>query len=283
MKERKDKARHMFSVFNASLKRDVLGLVRGIHRLEGVRVSCSGDPPQPCEMSRNPLGQLGSSTEVIWKGEYETDHWRSEHGLEPRFISTRTRAGVLGVWSSHLDAVIRFSSHVRSINFLLVLEDDVELDANFFARLPEEMARLPNAGRPWHVVRFDTWGYHNPRDEVTPGVWQTYRHSKKANKATQQHSYGIQNRLYGGAHAVLYQAKTAHELVQALLSGRVGNHFDDELVIERPAKGEPPAVISYAIHTGLVRPGWDFPSDRDPGKSNVATWFRSADSRKDRT
>jgi len=221
----------------------------------------------PCNMSRTPHGLTPVG---IWMGETATDIWRANHGIEKRVFNHIARQGVIGVWSAHIDALIKFLHHDRGKpnkeNFMLVLEDDVELDEHFFVRLPAVLNRMPHLTRPWHVIRFDTWGFHNPQDVVKPGIWRCF------SCPFSEHTYF--DRPYGGAHATLYQRDTASATLAYLLhaSGRQADHIDDVFSlfppVQRPANlATNPrfihAIESFAIRTGTVHTKW-LGSDRDP-------------------
>ena len=125
LKERTDKARHMRTMLNATFAQDRQGNVRSCRRLEGVRVSCMPHDKHglhlPCNMSRTPHGLTPVG---IWMGETATDIWRANHGIEKRVFNHIARQGVIGVWSAHIDALIKFLHHDRGKpnkeNFMLV-------------------------------------------------------------------------------------------------------------------------------------------------------------------
>jgi hypothetical protein len=174
-------------------------------------------------------------------------------GVERKPAAVRT--GVVGCWLSHMLALQRFlglgegeevAADSAPPELLLVFEDDVRVDGAFLAALPCWLGALPVAlAGSWHVLRFSTWGDGPYDDDLLHGVAAAPPASRRAkchdeikvrdtkgnSSATERVSLTWPPRFtfanmdhagaafaYGGAHAVLYQRRTARELVNVLLT-----------------------------------------------------------------
>ena len=127
-------------------------MVRSVSRFRAVEATCTESRPDvACEVSSN--APLPSE---------ELD------GLEDAPIKSRPhteRAGLLGCWLSHLAAIQEFANDDEAAEWLLLLEDDVQLTPQFFHHLPSIMSLMP-ANQGWHVARVDTWGAVSDRDRI---------------------------------------------------------------------------------------------------------------------
>lgn len=211
----KDRANWMNFTIETAKRNDKFNMVRSVSRFRAVEANCTeGRPDIACEVSSYaPL----NSNEVAQIEDPAIKH-----------RPYKERAGLLGCWSSHVLALQRFAQQPPSehggARWLLLLEDDVYLSPQIFARLPFILSRMPT-NSPWHVARIDTWGEFRTRDSVGPSfqidssqkaaVYFSARHLRP--KRVWQNGHRVASRYYMGTHAVLVQWEHAASVAEHLV------------------------------------------------------------------
>eukprot|EP00966_Prymnesium_polylepis_P027457 634772-Prymnesium_polylepis.1 len=104
----------------------------------------------------------------------------------------------------------------------MTLEDDVELAPDFFARLPQVLAHLPDG--PWHALRFSTWNELWEPDRVPATSLYKVKYVKTGMPPFTLVGPGVEHpkTFYGGAHATLFQRSTAREMLDHMLACGAG-------------------------------------------------------------
>ena len=182
-------------------------MVRSVSRFRAVEATCTESRPDvACEVSSN--APLPSE---------ELD------GLEDAPIKSRPhteRAGLLGCWLSHLAAIQEFANDDEAAEWLLLLEDDVQLTPQFFHHLPSIMSLMP-ANQGWHVARVDTWGAVSDRDRirgpVPMGDQQNVSLYHSVFRAAHRTRPAYLGRYYMGSHALIVQRQYANRVADHLL------------------------------------------------------------------
>ena len=193
-------------------------------RVEAVKPTCTRGAP--CTWN-------GST--AAWSAH---DVFRMERSTTKRYSDAR-RAGALGTWLSHVSLWRHFAQRgADGPDFLLILEDDVSLEPDFFRRLPCLLRSLPH---PWHVLRFSTWGARFAADEIittsTGANVSLFNERVFHAKARPYDGSGYAAFPYGGTHAVIVAATTVDHLVDFAVAN--GVMAIDVALRERPPADRP--------------------------------------------
>jgi len=162
-------------------------------------------------------------------------------------VPQTSRQGMMGCYASHVSTLARFGES-GTTDFLLILEDDVSLPANFFSEvIPAALEVVANdtAGRPWHAVRFGIpdWGSGTRKfedDRVTSSEYPTlgvYRALEPPNRT-------IDARCYMAAPAVLAQRRTVSVLIQHILSRGL---IDVDIAYKQIRANSNGSYLTYAV------------------------------------
>lgn len=155
-----------------------------------------------CNISNVPLltGMTEESRDAMVQ-RYERTYHASTAGLLGKI-------GLLGCWYSHLLVYDQFINS-KTAQYLLVLEDDVRIEENFFSSLKSMIKLVNKTKKDWDVIRFSC-SRTKDVDKVSPQLSPKLFHAN-------DHPSDKWHYVYGGTHAVFLQKKTAKRLFNELL------------------------------------------------------------------